>query len=233
VFFPGRGVYPLLDIESCLAREVDPLALVESWLALGLDYCQLRAKHLDWRDYLQLATRLRAEAPAMRLIANDFDAALDHPECFSGLHLGQGDRAGLDSGGALGRLHKRRRADPEFALGLSTHNLDQFAAALAESGLWSYVALGPCYSRAGKRGATEPVLGPAGVEKILRTAAGERRESARSCVVFIGGVTAETYAPLADVARECGFHPAAALIGAAFRQEELRQILTISAGSNG
>jgi thiamine-phosphate diphosphorylase len=233
VFFPGRGVYPLLDIESCLARDVAPLALIETWLALGLDYCQLRAKHLDERSYLELAARLLSAAPAMRLLANDFVAALDFPASFSGLHLGQGDVAALGAADGLARLQERRRADPAFILGLSTHNLDQFAAALAAPGLWSYVALGPCFSRAGKRGATEPVLGADGVEKILRAAAGERRDSPGPCVVFIGGVTAENYAAVAGAARECGLRSVAAVIGSAFREQELQQILTISAGYNG
>lgn len=234
--FPGRGVYPLLDIETCLERDIAPLALVDRWLDLGLEYCQLRAKHLAERDYLELAARVRSHAPGMQLIANDFVAALDRPDLFCGLHLGQGDLAALRDQGGVERLAERRARRPGFMLGISTHNYAQFAAALARETLWSYTALGPCFSRAGKRGATESVLGTVGVEKILRAAAPAqalRKESAPPCVVFIGGLTAATYAPLARLAQNCGFRPTAAVIGAAFRQEELQQFLTIPAAYNG
>lgn len=231
--FPGRGLYPLLDIETCMERDVAPLALVDRWLELGLAYCQLRAKHLAERDYLELAARVRAHAPGMQLIANDFVAALEYPEVFCGLHLGQGDLAALLADDGVERLAEHRRRTPGLILGISTHNDAQFAAALAQSTLWSYTALGPCFSRAGKRGATETVLGAAGVEKILRAATPAQKELEGPCVVFIGGLRAETYAPLARLARDCGFRPAAAVIGAAFRQEELQQFLTIPAAYNG
>ncbi len=236
MIFPGRGLYPLLDIETCLERDIAPLALVDRWLELGLEYCQLRAKQLDERDYLELAARVRAHAPGMQLIANDFVTALEYPDLFCGLHLGQGDLAALRDQGGAERLAERRARRPGFTLGISTHNYTQFAAALDPANLWSYVALGPCFSRAGKRGATEAVLGAAGVEKILRAAAPSvtpRKEPAPPCVVFIGGLTAATYAPLARLAQNCGFRPTAAVIGAAFRQEELQQFLTIPAAYNG
>jgi len=197
-FFAGP-VYPILDLAVCEERQLDPLALLHLWEDLGLSCFQLRAKRLAREEYQELALKL-ASRSRLRLIVNDHLPLLA-TGYFTACHLGQSDR-----------LQFPVRPRGAF-LGLSTHNLKEFRAALDEE--WSYVALGPCFAGgAGKKEQMEPILSPEQLGECLSEAA----KAPGRPVVLIGGLRAENY-PL---------HPALpvpAVIGAATERSSLERLI--------
>src|SRR5271166_3512130 len=167
-----RGLYAIVDIETLEARGVDPVAFAESLLPVRPAALQLRAKTSPEAQVLAL---LRALAPRCRAVGVPL-VVNDHPHlaALAGcplVHLGQGDRP-------VGEV---RRAAPGIGVGLSTHDLAQLDAALAERP--AYVAFGPVFPTASKPDA-EPVVG---VEALR--AAHDRAALAGVPLVAIGGIT--------------------------------------------
>jgi thiamine-phosphate pyrophosphorylase len=114
---------------------VDTIAWVERLARLGVGTIQLRAKNLNDADALQLvsdALAVTRGTPA-KLVVNDYwRAAIVAGARY--LHLGQEDLADAD-------LAAIREAG--LKLGISTHDEDELAAALAAKP--DYVALGPIF----------------------------------------------------------------------------------------
>lgn len=208
--FPGSGVYPLLDRDSCLQRDLDPIEVLTAWGAGGnVTYYQWRAKGLPVPEYIAQARAFRRAVPELKIFANDCvsavlnthapdgsDSSVSHPpgeSLFAGLHLGQEDLQGLPPQHfqQLGRL---RAENLEFVLGLSTHNAEQIRSALIvpEPGpLWSYLALGPCFPTRSKPTGHDPVLTVAEFELALETLAGVLGQSEIKKpfpLVLIGGI---------------------------------------------
>ncbi len=169
-----RGLYPIVDLDSLAGRGLDPLAFAALVLSVAPRLLQLRAKRAAPRDVLTL---LRALKPlcARRgtlLIANDRpDLALLGGA--DGVHVGQTDLP----------IAEVRRFSSELKVGISTHDLEQLEAALAEAP--SYVAFGPIYATASKEN-PEPVVG---LERLAR--ASELARAAGVPLVAIGGITLE------------------------------------------
>jgi thiamine-phosphate pyrophosphorylase len=169
-----RGLYAIADVKTLLARGVDVVAFVRAVALARPAAIQLRAKELPAREMLSL---LRAVGPACRnagvpLVANDrVDvAALAGCDC---VHIGQDDLP----------FEIVHHLAPRLRVGVSTHDLDQLARALAHRP--SYVAYGPVFPTASKEGA-DPVVGLAG----LRAAHAIAR-AAGVPLVAIGGITLE------------------------------------------
>jgi thiamine-phosphate pyrophosphorylase len=140
-------------------------------IAGGADCIQLREKSIADGELLDRARRLvdLCHSHGTICLINDRPdiAALAGAD---GVHVGQGD---------LGVHDARRTAGPDAIVGISTHNLEQVAAAVAACP--DYVAVGPMFATATKP--QDHVAGPA----TLRAA----RELTALPLVAIGGIDAD------------------------------------------
>jgi thiamine-phosphate pyrophosphorylase len=165
-------VYPILDTGAIEERGLDPLAVLEAWLAAGVEIVQFRHTAFWSRAVYEMAREIgrRCARAGIPLIVNDradFAALLG-----AGLHIGQDDLSPSDA---------RRVVGPGALLGYSTHNADQLATAAREP--VAYVALGPIFSTASKV-KPGPLLGPQSVRNW--------RHLASQPLAAIGGITRET-----------------------------------------
>jgi len=195
-----RGLYPIVDVDSLrelsslafhdhapkVAGESALLAFAERVLLARPPLLQLRAKHATTRDTLEL---LRALKPlclraGTRLIANDRADLAVLAEC-DGVHVGQEDLP----------LAAVRKVAPRLMVGISTHTLEQLAAALADEP--DYVAFGPVFSTVSKE-RPDPTVGLS-----LLAEAHAAAQSAGIPLVAIGGIDLERarkVAPHAELA---------------------------------
>jgi len=144
--------------------------IVAELLAGGARMIQIREKEAGAREFLDAARACvkLTRAAGARLIVNDrADIALAADA--DGVHLGQDDLDVADARALLG---------PTKVIGLSTHSLEQYRAALATSA--DYLAVGPIYATTTKDD-HDPVVG---LELIRRA-----REIADRPLVAIGGIT--------------------------------------------
>jgi thiamine-phosphate pyrophosphorylase len=151
--------------------------LAESAVSARLPALQLRYKGEDQRRFLQLARNLRdiTRGSQTLLIINDRpDIALIAGA--DGVHIGQED---------LPATAVRELIGTKMLLGLSTHNLDQIAAAEQEP--VDYIGFGPLYPTTSKQ-RPDPVTGPALLSEAYRL-------SSRP-IVAIGGLTRARLATL-------------------------------------
>jgi thiamine-phosphate pyrophosphorylase len=173
---PDR-LYPIVDVALCRGRGLDPLAVLDAFLAGGARLIQLRDKSAASGARLALADAAvaRAHAAGARLVVNDRPdvARLSGAD---GVHVGQDDLPVEDAraivgGGAI--------------VGVSTHDDQQVAAAIGTSA--SYIAVGPVFATATK----DTGYGPRGLDLVRRAADAVRRhEGGRPIpIVAIGGIT--------------------------------------------
>ena len=163
-------LYPILDHDLLRHHGLTPAVAAAHLRDAGCTLLQYRNKSQDDATVLAEARRLRAELPpgGVRLLLNDrVDLAL--LSAADGAHLGQTDLAPTDA---------RRLLPPGQILGLSTHSLAQFRAALAEP--VNYLAIGPIFATSTKSDA-DPVVGL----DLLR----EARALTPRPIVAIGGIT--------------------------------------------
>ncbi len=138
----------------------------------GLPAVQLRYKGHNEREHLALAHALRkiTKDTGTLLIVNDRpDIALVSQA--DGVHLGQDDLAVAEA---------RQLIGPAMLLGLSTHNLDQVAA--ANTAPVDYIGFGPLFATNSKE-RPDPVTGPELLKAVLAIS--------RHPVVAIGGLNLE------------------------------------------
>jgi thiamine-phosphate pyrophosphorylase len=161
----------------------DWLKTAEEAIAGGADCLQLREKSLTDHELLQRARRLAnlcRSKNALSIINDRPDiAALSGAD---GVHLGQDD---------LSPAEARRIAGPECLIGISTHNVAQFRAAMAAD--VDYIAVGPMFDSA-----TKPLLEIAG-PALLQTA----RSETRLPIVAIGGINAKNAEELRQMGANC------------------------------
>jgi len=164
-------LYPILDVTLCRERALDPLAVLDAFLAGGARFIQLRDKSGSSADRLALADALvaRVHAAGGRLIVNDRPdiARLSGAD---GVHLGQDDMSAEDA---------RQVVGAEAIVGVSTHDDEQIERAAVTSA--TYIAVGPIYGTSTKdTGYTARGL------DLVRAAARTGRP-----IVAIGGITLE------------------------------------------
>jgi thiamine-phosphate pyrophosphorylase len=156
-----------------LTEPRDGYELVCEWaVQAGLPCVQLRHKGHDDGDHLNLAYKLRritAGTDTLFIVNDRPDIALMSGA--DGLHLGQND---------LPAAEVRRLIGPELLLGLSTHNLDQVAA--ANDAPLNYIGFGPLYATNSKT-QSDPVVGPEAVKAA--------HAISRHPIVAIGGLNLE------------------------------------------
>jgi thiamine-phosphate pyrophosphorylase len=174
-----RGLYPIVDLDTLARRSLSPLAVAEAVLTARPPILQLRAKQQTPRIVLELLIQLKpmCTQAGTQLFANDRpDLAL--LAGVDGVHVGQDDLP----------LSAVRRLPCNLRVGVSTHDLGQLSAALAERP--DYVAFGPIFPTTSKA-AADRALGLAALSR-----AAELAEAAGLPLVAIGGLTLEHAAAL-------------------------------------
>ena len=165
------ALYAILDTSLCRERGLDPLAVLDAFLACGARLIQLRDKSPASADRLALADAAvaRVRQTDARLVVND-RADVARLCGADGVHVGQDDLPVEDA---------RRIVGPEAIVGVSTHDAAQIAAAAQTSA--TYLAVGPIYATATK----DTGYSARGLDLVRQAAATGRP------VVAIGGITLE------------------------------------------
>jgi thiamine-phosphate pyrophosphorylase len=164
---PRPFVYPILDAAALGGRSAGQA--VRALAAGGARLVQLRAKRVSDRDLLDLAREATAAAhgAGVKLVIND-RADVARIVGADGLHVGQDDLPPSACRSLLGE---------EALIGVSTHDLDQLAAASRAPA--DYVAIGPVFATRSKE-RPDPVVG---LELVRRARALSGRP-----LVAIGGI---------------------------------------------
>ena len=168
---PLPPLYPIIDIDLCRMRGVDPVGLAEACVAGGARLLQVRQKGTEGGSgaFLELVRRvIGVAAPAGgRVIVND-RADIAAMARAGGVHVGQQD---------LPADVVRRIVGGQAVIGLSTHTPEQVDEAIP--GPPDYVAVGPIFTTATK----DTGYQPRGLELVAYAAAKGKP------VVAIGGIT--------------------------------------------
>jgi thiamine-phosphate pyrophosphorylase len=163
---------PLYAIIDPTLLAISELAMAEALAESGVRLIQYRNKTASSRQFFEISRKLStALGPRnVKLIVNDRpDIALLAGA--AGVHVGQDD---------LGEEDARAVCGPHVWVGVSTHNLQQVAAADLTSA--DYIAVGPIFATATKQN-PDPVVGT----EFLRRARGMTKKP----LVAIGGITLE------------------------------------------
>jgi len=164
-------LYPILDATLCRERGLDPLAVLDAFLAGGARFIQLRDKSGSSADRLALASAAvaRVHSAGGRLIVND-RPDLARMSGADGVHLGQDDMSVEDARLVVGA---------DAIVGVSTHDAAQIEQAAPTAA--TYIAVGPIYGTSTK----DTGYTARGVD-LIRIAARTGRP-----IVAIGGITLE------------------------------------------
>jgi thiamine-phosphate pyrophosphorylase len=159
----------------CAAAGRAAIDVARAYLNAGARWLQLRCKGLASGPFLDLANAVLADAnaAAATLIVND-RADVSALSGAPGLHVGQTDLSPADARSVIGDA---------AILGLSTHNREQWEAALREP--ISYLAIGPAFGT-GTKETGYTAIGLKVIEEASAAAA-----SAGLPLVAIGGITIE------------------------------------------
>ena len=169
---------PLYAIIDAGLLKTSELSFAEMMAESGVELLQYRSKHATSRQLFEICALLCRECPrlgkksprVLRFLVND------RPDIArlvgaGGVHVGQTD---------LGVEEARAIVGPQSWVGVSTHTLEQVAAADQTSA--DYVAFGPIFPTATKE-AADPVVG---LDLLARA-----RQRTRKPLVAIGGITLE------------------------------------------
>jgi thiamine-phosphate pyrophosphorylase len=167
-------LYPILDTQLLARRNCPILLAAEAMLEGGARILQFRHKGNYGRVVFEEArgvAELCHRRGVLFLIDDRADIAVT---LNAGVHVGQDDLPASDA---------RRIVGPARLVGLSTHNLEQFTAALSEP--IDYLAYGPVFPTASKQN-PDAVVGLGGIAAIV----GRKRRP----TVAIGGITRQNAA---------------------------------------
>jgi thiamine-phosphate pyrophosphorylase len=176
-----QKLYAITDcqLSNCTHEEI-----VRMLLAGGARLIQLRDKDASARellDHARACLKLTREAGAKLIINDRADVALTAGA--DGVHLGQDD---MSVGNA------REMLGEDKIVGVSTHSLDQFRAALKTSA--SYIAVGPVYQTNTKEN-PDPVVGL----ELVR----EAKKLTDRPLVAIGGINHERAPEVIAAGADC------------------------------
>ncbi len=174
----------LYAITDCQLSNCSHEEIVSMLLAGGARFIQLRDKEASARemlDHARACLKLTREAGATLIINDRVDVALTAGA--DGVHLGQDDMSAEDAREILGE---------EKIIGVSTHSIDQFRAALKTSA--SYIAIGPVYQTNTKEN-PDPVVGP----ELVR----EAKSLTDRPLVAIGGINHERAPEVIAAGADC------------------------------
>lgn len=159
----------LYAITDCQLSNCTHAEIVRMMLDGGAKFIQLRDKDASAREMLDAARAslsLTRAAGAILIVNDRVDVALTSGS--DGVHLGQTDLSVEEARDILG---------DDKIIGVSTHSIDQFQAALETSA--NYIAVGPVYQTKTKENA-DPVVGL----ELIRQA----KKLADRPIVAIGGI---------------------------------------------
>jgi thiamine-phosphate pyrophosphorylase len=174
-------LYAITDRQwsNCTHEEI-----VRMLLDGGASFIQLRDKEASGRELLDQAIaclKLTREAGATLIINDRVDVALTAGA--DGVHLGQDDLSVDEAREILGE---------DKIIGVSTHSMDQFRAALETSA--NYIALGPVFPTLTKEN-TAPVVG---LEMVR-----EARKLTDRPLVAIGGINLGRAPEIIEAGADC------------------------------
>jgi thiamine-phosphate pyrophosphorylase len=163
---------PLYVILDAALLPSDPIEVTKKLLDAGARLFQYRSKTSSSRELLHAsqALGLTVRQHGGTFLLND-RADIAHLAGANGVHLGQDD---------LSVSAARKIVGNDCLIGLSTHNLRQFATAVESSA--DYIAVGPIFPTSGKQN-PDPVVGV----DFIRTV----RKLTGKPIVAIGGITLE------------------------------------------
>jgi thiamine-phosphate pyrophosphorylase len=193
--FPSR-LYPIIDTLGDPRRSHVDLA--QRVLAAGVGLLQLRVKDCPTRQFVEIARAVKslADQHDAQLIVNDRADVAKLIEA-AGVHLGQSDLPADAARQVLG---------PTKVIGVSTHSLDE-AAAAARQGVADYLGFGPIFPTTSKR-KLDPVQGLDGLRQA--------RRAVRLPIVAIGGITATSMPAVLSAGAD-----AVAMIGEIVRADDV------------
>ena len=170
---PRRGeiplLYPILDIDLCRMRGLDPADVARAFISGGARLIQVRQKSGGGNPFLSAVRAAVAEGEGTRSLIIVTDRAdIAAMAGAAGVHVGQADLP-VDA--------VRSIAGASAVIGLSTHTTAQVDEALASTA--DYVAVGPVFRTSTKETGYEP----RGLE-LVRYAANRGKP-----VIAIGGIT--------------------------------------------
>ncbi|MBW8746012.1 MAG: thiamine phosphate synthase [Acidobacteria bacterium] len=163
-------LYPILDAGVLAARQISIEQFAGELALAGVSLLQYRDKVASPQTVLANLQRIRSAAPGISLLLNDRPDLARIGKC-AGVHVGQTDLHPDDA---------RRIVGAGKLIGVSTHTLGQFEAAMATEA--DYLAIGPIYATSTKQN-PDPVTG---LELL-----GQMRKLTRKPIVAIGGITPE------------------------------------------
>jgi thiamine-phosphate pyrophosphorylase len=133
--------------DGAISNFRDQKDIVRSALAGGARMIQFRDKHLDMREFTEMAQELRREVPkgSALFIINDY-ADVSKAVGADGVHLGQDDMTVAQARSILGE---------DAVIGLSTHSVEQ-ARDAHKLGV-DYFNVGPIFPTKTKEGGISPV----------------------------------------------------------------------------
>lgn len=166
------ALYPIIDVDVCRMRSLDPLAVATACIQAGARLLQVRQKgraggSAGLLDLARSVTAAGARAGVTVIVNDRTDLAVMAGA--GGVHVGQED---------LPPATVRAMIGEAAIIGLSTHTFAQIDDAIA--GPADYVAVGPVF----RTGTKETGYEPRGLD-MVRYASGRGKP-----VVAIGGVTA-------------------------------------------
>src|SRR4051794_38503664 len=129
-------LYPILDIDLCVRRGLEPLVVLDAFLAGGARLIQLRDKRPATGGLLALADAVveRVHREGAKVVVND-RADIARLSGADGVHVGQDD---------LSVDEARLVVGTGAIVGASTHDEAQVDAAARTTA--TYIAVGPIYS---------------------------------------------------------------------------------------
>lgn len=177
------GLYAILDLPH--RGGLDPISVVEAMLAGGAAVVQLRSKRAALDPLLVAALGERCASANVPMIINDeLELAEQQIPGVAGVHLGQTDLVRLGDDLHARKLRREQLRERGLALGVSTHDLRQLQAALAELQP-DYVGFGPVFSTQSKTD-HDPIVGLDALAQICALSSAP--------VVAIGGIDLERIA---------------------------------------
>jgi thiamine-phosphate pyrophosphorylase len=132
--------------------------LAELMVERGVRIIQLRMKHAEPAEVLEVGRTLRTIIPPDRLFIVNDDPAVARDVGADGVHLGQRDAPYARAREILG---------PDAVIGLSTHNRQEITRACGTGA--DYVGVGPVFSTTTKAD-PDPVIGLDGLRELLALA---------------------------------------------------------------
>jgi len=198
--------YPILDEGFLQMAGLQPMDLIDLWADEGISFFQYRSKSEPSKSRLEEISR-NAKRRKLRWILNDYDQLFSSGVA-DGIHIGWEDWQKLKEDrrqSLVSRLTSVSALGDEsqgLLSGFSTHNLEQWQAALAmhRSGELplSYIAIGPCFKTASKKKGLHPQLTAdviAALEK-QKNKESKEKDTDLPASVFIGGIDSDNLSQL-------------------------------------